>query len=375
MCRALSRLLCAERFRGCCVQSALAAAAITPTPAEKGLARLSVALASSALVNKDVLWTRCGALDKMAPHSAVLLHSHSVKCQESRTGVTASNRRNRLDRAESVVTAGTAEAAVEHHRFMQIFDVHLQCSSVPEHATFFDPSRLRSLLLGARAFHTGESRPREVDAVDLPPHVAGAADHRVGRLLSPIASRPTASDRDSLGVPRRLLLPRSEYVSNFFDPSRLCSLLPDDRALHTGDSRPREVDAVDLPPHVAGATNKHGRRDEQTSRRLELAGPPYPIAPRPVASNRASPDAPQHHRPPRPPKLSSRDKRALYEQRPADESQVALRLEMDTWFEMDIDMEDVPNGAVPWPLRAGPSSDTSEECDGWRRELGDSEVA
>ena len=38
-------------------------------------------------------------------------------------------------------------------------------------------------------------------------------------------------------------------------PSRLSSLLPDDRALHTGDSRPREVDAVDLPPHVAGAAD------------------------------------------------------------------------------------------------------------------------
>ena len=166
-----------------------------------------------------------------------------------------------------------------------------------------------------------------------------------------------------------------EHVSYFFDPSRLCSLLPDDRALHTGDFRPREVDAGDLPPHVAGATNKHGRRDEQTSRRLELAGPPYPIAPRPVASDRASPDAPQRHRPPRPPKLGSRDKRALHEQRPADESQVALRLEMDVWFEMDVDMEGVPNGALPWPLRAGPSSDTSEESDGWRRELDDSEVA
>ena len=71
--------------------------------------------------------------------------------------------------------------------------------------------------------------------------------------------------------------------ATFFDPSRLCSLLPDDRALHTGDSRPREVDAVDLPPHVAGATD------------TELAGPPYPIAPRPVASDRASPGAQQHH--------------------------------------------------------------------------------
>ena len=53
----------------------LAAAAIRPTPAEKGLARLSEALASPAVVNNDVLWARCGALDKMAPHSAMLLHS------------------------------------------------------------------------------------------------------------------------------------------------------------------------------------------------------------------------------------------------------------------------------------------------------------
>ena len=53
----------------------LAAAAIRPTPTEKGLARLSEALASPAVVNNDVLWARCGVLDKMAPHSAMLLHS------------------------------------------------------------------------------------------------------------------------------------------------------------------------------------------------------------------------------------------------------------------------------------------------------------
>ena len=93
---------------------------------------------------------------------------------------------------------------MEHHRFIQIFDVHLQCSSVPEHATFFNPSRLRSLLPGARAFHTGESRPREVDAVDLPPHVAGAVNHRVGRQILDIASRLAAvSDRAPRGVPKR----------------------------------------------------------------------------------------------------------------------------------------------------------------------------
>ena len=45
---------------------------------------------------------------------------------------------------------------------------------------------------------------------------------------------------------------------------------------------------------------------------------------------------------------------------------------------MDVDMEGVPHVALPGAHRAGPSSDTSEdgwECDGWRRELGDSEVA
>ena len=37
-----------------------------------------------------------------------------------------------------------------------------------------------------------------------------------------------------------------------------------------------------------------------------------------------------------------------------------------------------PPRGPSWAHRAGPSSDTSEdgwECDGWRRELGDSEVA
>ena len=56
----------------------LAVAAITPTPAEKGFARLSEALASPAIVNNDDLaqWTRSGAVDKMAQHSALHTHSH-----------------------------------------------------------------------------------------------------------------------------------------------------------------------------------------------------------------------------------------------------------------------------------------------------------
>ena len=46
---------------------------------------------------------------------------------------------------------------------------------------------------------------------------------------------------------------RVQYAT-IFDPSRPCSLLSDDRALYTDDSWSPEVDAVDLPPPVAGAT-------------------------------------------------------------------------------------------------------------------------
>ena len=68
----------------------LAVAAITPTPAEKGFARLSEALASPAIVNNDDLaqWTRSGAVDKMAQHSA--LHSHG--CGEGSRVVTVESR-------------------------------------------------------------------------------------------------------------------------------------------------------------------------------------------------------------------------------------------------------------------------------------------
>ena len=50
---------------------------------------------------------------------------------------------------------------------------------------------------------------------------------------------------------------QSTYVPCFapiFDPSRPCSLLSDDRALHTGDSRPPEAGSGNLPPPVVGAT-------------------------------------------------------------------------------------------------------------------------
>ena len=96
------------------------------------------------------------------------------------------------------------------------------------------------------------------------------------------------------------------------------------------------------------------------------------------ASDRASPDAPQRHRPPGPPKLGSRDKRALHEQRPAEPAAATSRegrlQQLELWFEMDVDMEGVPHGAPSGAHRAGPSSDTSEdgwECNGWRREYMD----
>ena len=119
------------------------------------------------------------------------------------------------------------------------------------------------------------------------------------------------------------------------------------------DNRPPEVDAVDLPPPLVGAT-RTGRA--RVARGSAFAGPSHPIASRPVAvSDRASPGAPLHRRPP---KLSSRDKRALRERPPA-----------------------VPVG--PGLLRstlarggpgagAGPSPVASD--DGWRREPGADEV-
>ena len=204
----------------------LAVAAITPTPAEEGLARLSEALASPAVVNNDVLWTRCGALDKMAPHSTMQLHSHSVKCQDGQTGATASDRRSRFDRAESVAAAGTADAAVVNHCFIQISAVHFKHSGVPEYATIFDPSRPCSLLSDDRALHTGDSWPPEAGSGDLPPPVVGATGaghvcvprgsafagssyllHR-GPSLSPTVHRP------ALRGASRWFLPRSACPNN-----------------------------------------------------------------------------------------------------------------------------------------------------------------
>ena len=201
----------------------LAVAAIAPTPAEQGLARLSEALASPAAVNDDVLGTRCGVLAKMAPHPAVL----------------------------------------------KIDTMH-KCSGVLAYATILDPSWPCSLLSDGRAFHTGDSRPpgvleREMQGIcrlSMLPPVAGAVDHALKQLLYPHAPHKwlAASDRDSPGVPRRLLLSK-------------------DRVLHTGDSRLQEVEAVDLRPLVAGAV------DHALKQRL------YPLAPHQwlAASGRDSP--------------------------------------------------------------------------------------
>ena len=102
--------------------------------------------------------------------------------------------------------------------------------------------------------------------------------------------------------------------ATIFDPSRPCSLLPGARALHTGDSRPLEVDAGDLPPPEVGATGAGPKR--RNSLGSAFAGFPHILhrGPSPV-SDRASPDPLQHRRPP---KLSSRDKRALRERQAAD---------------------------------------------------------
>ena len=92
-----------------------------------------------------------------------------------------------------------------------------------------------------------------------------------------------------------------------FDLSPLSSLLPGARTLHTGDSRPPEVEAGDLRPPVAGAA------DHRVEQPLD---PPAPHLRWPAASGRDSPGAPRHRhlparptRSPRPLKLGGRDKR------------------------------------------------------------------
>ena len=215
----------------------LAVAAITPTPAEKGLARLSEALASPAVVNNDVLWTRCGALDRMAPHSTMQLHSHSVKCQDGRTGATASDRRSRFDRAEGVAAAGTADAAVVN----QIGTMHFKRSGVPEYATIFDPSRPCSLLSDDRALHAGDSWPPEAGSGDLPPPVAGATGaghaciprgsafagfsrvlHR-GPSLSPTVHRPALRGASRWFLPRSACPNKSAWVRMVTGPTSSAS--------------------------------------------------------------------------------------------------------------------------------------------------------
>ena len=93
----------------------LAVAAIAPTPAEKGLARLSEAFASPAAVSNDVLGTRCGVLAKMAPHPAVLKIDTMHKCEV------------------------LGRTCVRHH---------------PRPVLAVQP-----LLSDGRSFHTGDSRP------------------------------------------------------------------------------------------------------------------------------------------------------------------------------------------------------------------------
>ena len=122
------------------------------------------------------------------------------------------------------------------------------------------------------------------------------------------------------------------------------------------DNRPPEVDAVDLPPPLVGAT-RTGRA--RVPRGSAFAGPSHPIASRPVAvSDRVSPGAPLRRRPP---KLSSRDKRALQERPPA----VGPGLLRSTLAR---------GGPGAGAGTSSVASDDSSDDDGWRREPGADEV-
>ena len=84
-------------------------------------------------------------------------------------------------------------------------DLQPSCSDALEYDSDFDPSPLCSLLPGTRALHTGDSRPPEAGSGNLPPPVAGAADHRVEQPLDPPAPHlqwPAASSRDPPGTPQ-----------------------------------------------------------------------------------------------------------------------------------------------------------------------------
>jgi hypothetical protein len=120
------------------------------------------------------------------------------------------------------------------------------------YATILDPSWPCSLLSDGRAFHTGESRPQEVEAGDLRPLVAGAVDHRVEAATSTPMLRTSGSPHPTVTRPAF----RGALAA-------FCCRRIGDRALHTSDSRPRrpqEAGSGNLPPLVAGAVD---HRSEQ----------------------------------------------------------------------------------------------------------------
>ena len=100
----------------------LAVAAIAPTPAEKGLARLSEALASPAIVNNDVLWTRCGALDKIAPNPTTVVAAETPiaagpsqsRCNDSHLAVGALGVMNGVEDRDRRANFLTRALSVEH---------------------------------------------------------------------------------------------------------------------------------------------------------------------------------------------------------------------------------------------------------------------
>ena len=100
----------------------LAVAAIAPTPAEKGLARLSEALASPAIVNNDVLWTRCGVLDKIAPNPTTVVAAETPiaagpsqsRCNDSHLTVGALGVMNGVEDRDRRANFLTRALSVEH---------------------------------------------------------------------------------------------------------------------------------------------------------------------------------------------------------------------------------------------------------------------
>ena len=195
------------------------------------------------------------------------------------------------------------------------------CSGAIEYDSDFDPSPLCSLQPGARALHTGDSRPLEAGSGNLPPPVAGAAGagHACDPRGSAFAGFPHILHRGPSPVSDRA----SPSASQRRRPPKLGS-----RARRALLERP-----------AAGLGHRLGEG-------VGMEGVP----PGPLPGARAGPSD-----------LAPGDRRPSSDASDASGSYSGEGSECDDW-------RDDPE------LRGLSASEDGSECDGWHRELGADEV-